>query len=567
MGNVREWWHGLIVYQVYPMSFQDSDGDGVGDIRGVIDRLEYIQNLGVNMIWLNPIFKSPKVDNGYDISDFLEIDPIFGTMAEVEELILEAHKRGIKVIFDFVMNHTSDQHPWFQEALKGKGSPYRDYYIWADGKNGGKDLPNNWESFFTGTVWEKEPSGEQYYFHLFAKEMPDLNWANPEVRRAMVDIAFFWLDKGVDGFRLDAFINLQKEEGFPDVGGLGEGEIGLAENYYANLPKINEYMKFFTSTLRERYPDTFIVGEAASATVELARSYTDPIVGGCDTVITFRYFTMDEKSKDPRLSSNMQKTKLLYGAFKKNLQEWQQAMADVGGPTLYWNNHDMARVVSRIGDDSTHRDNSAKMLAALMYLQKGIPFILNGEELGMKNLYLNDIRDFKSPEAQTFYKEALALGYSVEAALYNLRESSKDASRGAMQWDDSAYAGFSTVAPWSGVNVEAEYNVAAEEADPGSILHFYRKVLNLKKTDLFVEGDYRLWATHDDFFVYERVIDKQVGLVICNVTDQPKEFVLPLLGQHGYRQLLLQNEGNRLEGETLYLAPYGAAVFQTVYNS
>ncbi|HRK99887.1 MAG TPA: alpha-amylase family glycosyl hydrolase, partial [Trichococcus flocculiformis] len=340
MGNVREWWHGLIVYQVYPMSFQDSNGDGIGDIRGVINRLDYIQNLGVNMIWLNPIFKSPKVDNGYDISDFLEIDPIFGTMAEVEELILEAHKRGIKVIFDFVMNHTSEQHPWFQEALKGKDNPYRDYYIWADGQ----DLPNNWESFFTGTVWEKEPSGDQYYFHLFAKEMPDLNWANPEVRRAMVDIAFFWLDKGVDGFRLDAFIHLQKEEGFPDVEGLDEGEIGLAENYYANLPKINEYMKFFTSTLRERYPDTFIVGEAASATVELARSYTDPVLGGCDTVITFRYFTMDEKSKDPRLSSNMQKTKLLYGAFKKNLQEWQKVMADVGGPTLYWNNHDMAPV-------------------------------------------------------------------------------------------------------------------------------------------------------------------------------------------------------------------------------
>ena len=567
MGNVREWWHGLIVYQVYPMSFQDSNGDGIGDIRGVINRLDYIQNLGVNMIWLNPIFKSPKVDNGYDISDFLEIDPIFGTMAEVEELILEAHKRGIKVIFDFVMNHTSEQHPWFQEALKGKDNPYRDYYIWADGKNGGQDLPNNWESFFTGTVWEKEPSGDQYYFHLFAKEMPDLNWANPEVRRAMVDIAFFWLDKGVDGFRLDAFIHLQKEEGFPDVEGLDEGEIGLAENYYANLPKINEYMKFFTSTLRERYPDTFIVGEAASATVELARSYTDPVLGGCDTVITFRYFTMDEKSKDPRLSSNMQKTKLLYGAFKKNLQEWQKVMADVGGPTLYWNNHDMARVVSRIGDDSKHRDNSAKMLAALMYLQKGIPFILNGEELGMKNLFLNDIKDFKSPEAKTFYKDALALGYSEEAVLYNLRESSKDASRGAMQWNQSAFAGFSTVAPWSGVNVEAGYNVAAEEADPDSILHFYRKVLDLKKTDLFVEGDYHLWNTHDDFYVYERVMDKQVGLVICNATDQPKEFVLHQLEPHGYRQILLQNEGNRLEGETLHLGPYGVAVFQTVYNS
>lgn len=566
MGSVRKWWHDLIVYQVYPMSFQDTNGDGVGDIRGIINRLDYIQSLGVNMIWLNPIFMSPKIDNGYDISDFMEIDPLFGTMEEVEELIFEAHKRGIKVIFDFVMNHTSDQHPWFKEALKGKENPYRDYYLWADGKNGGKDLPNNWESFFTGTVWEKEPIGDQYYFHLFAKEMPDLNWENPEVRRAMIDIAFFWLGKGVDGFRLDAFIHLQKEAGFPDVMDLKEGEIALAENYYANLPKINEYMKFFTTTLRERYPDTFIVGEAASATVDLAHVYTDPDLGGCDTVITFRYFTMDETEKDPRLSSNMQKAHLLYGEFKKNMHEWQRVMEDVGGPTLYWNNHDMARVVSRIGDDSHYRDDSAKMLAIMMYLQKGIPFIMNGEELGMKNLDIDDIRDFNSPEAHTFYEDALALGYSEEAILYNLRESSKDASRGAMQWDDSAYAGFSEVKPWSNVNVEPAYNVKAEEANPDSILHFYRKVIHLKKSDLFVEGYYFPWNTTDDFYVYERVLNKKVALIICNVTDQPKEFVLPQLETHGYRQILLQNSGVWLEGEKVHLGPFGAVVFQTEYN-
>ncbi|CZQ97311.1 Hypothetical protein Tpal_2131 [Trichococcus palustris] len=566
MGNVRKWWHDLIVYQVYPMSFQDSNGDGVGDVRGVIKRLDYIQLLGVNMIWLNPIFTSPKIDNGYDISDFMAIDPLFGTMEEVEELIQEAHKRGIKVIFDFVMNHTSNQHPWFKEALKGKDNPYRDYYLWADGKNGGKDLPNNWESFFTGTVWEKEPIGDQYYFHLFAKEMPDLNWENPEVRKAMIEIAFFWLDKGIDGFRLDAFIHLQKEAGFPDLPGLKEGEIALAENYYANLPKINEYMKFFTTTLRERYPDTFIVGEAASATVDLAHAYTDPILGGCDTVITFRYFTMDESAKDPRLSSNMQKTSLLFGEFKKNMHEWQRAMADVGGPTLYWNNHDMARVVSRIGDDVHYRDDSAKMLAVLMYLQKGIPFILNGEELGMKNLYIDDIRDFNSPEAQTFYEEALALGYTEESILHNLRESSKDASRGAMQWDDSAYAGFSEVKPWSGVNIEPAYNVEAEEDNPESVLHFYRRMLQLKKTDLFVDGSYFPWDTDDDFYVYERVLNKKGGLVICNVTDQPQEFVLPPLEQQGYRHILLQNSGVWMEGDNVHLGPYGAVVFQTDYT-
>ncbi|HJA90117.1 MAG TPA: alpha-glucosidase [Candidatus Jeotgalibaca merdavium] len=561
----QPWWHETILYQIYPMSFQDSNADGVGDIPGIIKRLDYIQSLGVNMIWLNPIFASPKVDNGYDVSNYMAIDPQFGTMADVEQLIHEAHIRGIKVIFDLILNHTSDQHPWFQEAIKGRDNPYRDYYIWHDGKNNGQEPPNNWEGFFRGSVWEKEPSDDQYYFHLFAKEMPDLNWENPDVHRALEDICFFWLDKGIDGFRVDAFIHIQKEDGFPDLD-LPKGEIAIAEQYYANLPKVNTYMKIFTSRLRERFPDIFIVGEAASADVHLARTYSDPNEGGCNSVITFRYFPVDEESKDWRLNGNMQRAPLLFDRFKETMNEWQEEMSDIGGPTLYWNNHDMARVVSRVGDDHIYRDNSAKMLATLMYLQKGIPVIYNGEEIGMKNLYIDNIEDFNSPEADDFYKKALEYGYTREWVLHNMRETSKDAGRGAMQWNDSEFAGFSEVKPWSGVNIEPSYTVKSQTSNPTSILVHYKKVLDLKRTELFIYGDYRLIETSPELYVYEREYHNKLATVICNVTDQPQLYPLSEEGENDYRRVILENEGVRIIKNHAKLSPYGAVVLLTDFE-
>lgn len=554
------WWHQTILYQVYPMSFQDTDGDGVGDIQGIIQRLDYIQSLGVNMLWLNPIFVSPKVDNGYDVADYLAIDPQFGTMEDVEELIRKVHQRNMKIVFDLVLNHTSDQHPWFQEALKGKDNPYRDYYIWKDGKNGGEMPPNNWEGFFRGSVWEKESAGDQYYFHLFSKEMPDLNWENPEVHRSLIEVADFWLQKGIDGFRLDAFIHIVKEPGYPDLD-LPAGEIALAEQYYSNLPKVNQYMKLFTQKLREHYPDVFILGEAASANVELARSYCDPDEGGCNSVITFTYFTVDHGIKDHRLNGTMQKAPLLYGAFKENMQKWQAEMADVGGPTLYWNNHDMPRVVSNFGDPGLYRDNSAKMLATLMYLQKGIPIIYYGEEIGMKNLHVESMQEFRSPEAQEFYQKALRLGYDQAWALQNLQATSKDTSRGAMQWDNSPYAGFSKAQPWSGVNQDPAYTVEAQEKNPESVWHYYQKVLHLKQTELFTFGTYRMLDTGDEWYVYEREKDNKQALVICNVTNKPQSFDLPELEEGVYRRVVLENEGNQLEKGRVSLGPYGAVVF------
>ncbi|SFH53671.1 alpha-glucosidase [Pisciglobus halotolerans] len=552
-----KWWNQGVIYQVYPSSFQDTNGDGVGDLRGVTKRLDHIQALGATIIWLNPIFASPKVDNGYDISDYYQIDPVFGTMADVEELIEETHKRGLKVIFDLVLNHTSDQHPWFQEAIKGKDNPYRDYYIWEDQSPEGH-LPNNWASFFGGSVWEKEPYGDQYYFHLFAKEMPDLNWKNPQVMEEMTKISHFWLEKGIDGFRLDAFIHLAKEEGFPDVEA-AEGEVALAEEFYSNLENVTDYINGLGQKLREDYPDIFIVGEAASADIELAKKYTDPENGGCDAVITFRFFTMDETLKDPRLPLEFQSSKLDIKAFKETMKEWQENLADIGGPTLYWNNHDMPRMVSRFGDEKKYRSNSSKMLATLMYLQKGMPILLNGEEIGMKNLQSDSLDAFTLTNERQYIERALNFGYADSFLLQELSSNTKSASRGVMQWDDSPFAGFSTVEPWSGVNEEANYTVATQESDEDSIFSYYKLLLRYKKTPLFTKGDFKLLETNDNLYCYERTLGNLTALVCCSFSSEEETFWETKLNKWDY-QLLLNNNNNMIEGDMIRLSPYGAVV-------
>ena len=553
-----KWWKNAVVYQIYPKSFQDTNDDGIGDLKGIIKQMDYIQSIGVNMIWLNPVFVSPQIDNGYDVANYYAIDDSFGTMADMEKVIEEAHKRGIKVMMDFVLNHTSDQHPWFQEALKGPGNLYRDYYIWQKA-TGKRSVPNNWGSFFGGSVWEKEPLGESFYFHLFAKEMPDLNWENPEVRMAMADCANFWLDKGIDALRLDAFIHVDKEEGFPDVEITNGAETGLAENYYANLPKVTDYMQEFSQRIRKNHPAVFLVGEAASASIELAKIYTDPVNEVCDSVITFRYFPEEEQSKDERLPLDMQHGKLDLKEFKQTMVEWQSELASVGGPVLYWNNHDMARAVSRFGDDEQYRDNSSKMLATLMYLQKGIPFLLYGEELGMKNLTIETIEDFSLPGADLFYQTALDLGHSKEFALEQLNARSKDVSRGVMQWNDSNYAGFSSHVPWSGVNREEKYNVADQETVENSILQYYRSVLKLKQEPVFSEGNFQLLETSLATYCYKRSWDSTTALVCCNMSGETQVVSLDGLIKQPYT-IRLTNEGNTLQEDKLTLSPYGAMV-------
>lgn len=553
----EKWWQQAVVYQIYPGSFQDTGENGIGDLRGIINRLKYIQSLGVTVIWLNPIFESPHVDNGYDVSDYYAIDPIFGTMEDVDELLSKAHKLGLKVIFDLVLNHTSDQHPWFQEALKGRDNPYRDYYIWSDPKPGGQ-LPNNWASFFGGSVWEKEPLGNQFYFHLFAKEMPDLNWNNESVQREIVKIAEYWLDKGVDGFRLDAFIHLDKAEGFPDVEAK-DGEIALAEEYYSNLENVTDYIADIARTLRKKKPDIFILGEAASADVNMARRYSDPKNEACDTVVSFRFFPMDESHKDTRLPLDMQKDQLDIAAFKEVMSDFQSGLEDIGGPTLYWNNHDMARMVSRFGNVEEDRDNSVKMLATLMYLQKGIPILLNGEEIGMRDLERSSMDNFKLPNEQFFREKATELGYSEEFILHQLNAKSINASRGVMQWDTNEYAGFSVVPPWSGVNIESDYTVEMQEQTNASILNYYRQLLKYKQTPLFTKGQFKLLETTHQLYCYERTLGDLTALICCNFNSKEENLMDARLTKQNYT-LLIENENNRIEADKIILAPYGAIV-------
>lgn len=551
----NNWWEQAICYQIYPKSFKDSNNDGIGDLRGIIDSLDYIKALGVNTLWLNPIFISPQVDNGYDISNYYAIDEIFGDLEDVEQLISEAHKRELKVIFDFVLNHTSNEHPWFQEAMKGPQNIYRDYYLWEDAKLDGTP-PNNWESFFGGSVWEKDPKSEQYYFHLFDKLMPDLNWHNPEVKKSMIDIAKFWLSKGIDGFRLDAFIHMAKDDFSLNVAGIPEGEIAIAEKYYANLPEVKTFLSEFVSEVKKIKPDAFILGEAASATPSLAEEYIKEDL--CSTVISFDHFSekiLDDNSKLPK---GLEAKSIDAKTMKSRLVDWQTSLEKSKFPTLYWNNHDMPRMVSRFGDDKKYREKSIKALATGMYLLRGIPVILYGEEIGMKNLEITDIHTFQSPKAVDQHIDLLENGYSKEESLAIIASVNKEASRGVMQWDNTEFAGFSTQKSWIGENIEPVFNVASEKENPNSVLHFYQNLLKLKKEELFSYGDIEFLESDETLLVYKRVFGEEEAVVISNLTNREVETPKCLNELTNWQVLI--DSGDKTEQETL--APYFYKVYK-----
>ncbi|AQP54601.1 alpha-glucosidase [Vagococcus penaei] len=517
------WWKNAIIYQIYPKSFKDTNADGIGDIQGIIDSLPYIKSLGVNTLWLNPIFISPQIDNGYDVSNYYAIDELFGSLADVEQLIAEAHALDLKIIFDLVLNHTSNQHPWFQEALKGPDNMYRDYYLWTDAPSDGT-LPNNWASFFGGSVWEKDATSNQFYFHLFAKEMPDLNWKNPEVQKAMVDMAKFWLSKGIDGFRLDAFIHMIKADFALNVTGVPIGEIAIAEEYYANLPEVKVYLEAFIQELREVKPDIFIVGEAASATPDLALDYIGENL--CSTVISFDHIKDREISGNSLIPSGLGDKTLHVPDFKERMSDWQSQLIQGVQPTLYWNNHDMPRLVSRFGDEKNYRTASCQSLAVAMYLLRGIPVILYGEEIGMKNVKIDTIEAFQDPMAKQYYQQLVTNGFTNEDSLRMIASINKEASRGGMQWDDTTYAGFSTVPCWSGVNVEKDYNVAAESENENSVLAFYQELLRLKKDDIFQLGETEFIDTEDTLIAYKRILLDEEAIVVCHVATEPTDVPL-----------------------------------------
>lgn len=553
---MTKWYDNAIIYQVYPRSFQDSDNDGLGDLRGLINRLDHIKSLGVNTIWLNPVLTSPQVDNGYDVSNYYTIDSKFGDMPTMTELIEKAHQLGLHVLMDFVLNHTSDQHPWFQDALKSPNSLFRDYYIWQKTDNGLP--PNNWGSFFGGSVWQEHPTEPgAYYFHLFDKHMPDLNWRNPEVREAMIEVAKFWVEKGIDGLRLDAFIHIAKgnlRQNYPT----DSTQPVVAEPMFANLPNVVTYLQEFINELRKINSDLFILGEGASADPNLAALYTRKTNGRalCDAIVSFRNLPKKKKTATS-LSTTLQLPQpevLDVASLPVSIVEWQTTLAQTTQPTLYFSNHDLPRMATAYGDPQ-YPAESLKTLATMLYLQKGIPIIYYGEELGLKSAELTRFSAFQD-QTVTDLEQQVPEGQK-QAVLKALSQVHKTAARQAMSWDQSSNNGFSTHEPWLRV-APASTTVAQQDQDANSILNYYRALLKLKQSSLFSKGEFYLLNSSMKTIMFTRKFHGQVGLVVTNLSDQERTVTLPnfSLGQ----PVLTTGEWQQ-KAEELRLQPWSSVVF------
>jgi oligo-1,6-glucosidase len=527
----QSWWQHAVVYQVYPRSFQDSDGDGIGDLAGIIRRLPYIKQLGVDVIWLNPVYKSPDCDNGYDISDYRAIQPRFGDMETFDELLDKAHALGLHLVMDLVVNHTSDQHEWFKESRQGKDNPYRDFYFWRDGDP--DTPPNNWGSYFGGSTWEYDDASKQYYLHLFAKEQPDLNWENPEVRECIWDTMRFWLDKGVDGFRMDVINFISKPQGLPDAPNPENAKYGNVEPMVADGPKLNEYFKEMNSKVLSKY-DAMSVGEMPSVNAEDAVDYAGLESGELNMVFQFDHVTL-AFNDDPRLGKwNDQPVKLV--ALKHALSKWQQALDGKAWNSLYWNNHDRARAVSRFGNDSPEfRERSAKMLALTLHMMQGTPYIYQGEELGMTNAHFTELEQYQDIESLEAYHQFVDDEHLVDhdTMMRYLATESRDNARTPMQWDASENSGFTDGKPWLELNANyPEINVQRELEDPNSVLHFYQRLIELRhNSDLIVYGNYvELDPEDDEVFAYKRQYQGRTMLVLSNFTDATltRDYPLPV---------------------------------------
>ncbi|MEE1008551.1 MAG: alpha-glucosidase [Agathobacter sp.] len=492
----NKWWKNAVIYQIYPRSFQDSNGDGIGDLKGIIKRLDYLSDLGIDAIWLSPVYKSPQDDNGYDIADYQDIEPMFGCLDDMEELINEAKKRNIRIIMDLVLNHSSDEHYWFKEAKKSKDNPYHDYYVWRDGKEG--VLPNDMNSVFGGSAWEWVPELGQYYFHQFTPKQPDLNWDNPKVRRELYDMILWWMDKGVGGFRLDVIDQIAKE---PD------------KKITQNGPNLHKYIREMSKETFQK-GDLITVGEAWGATPELAKLYSNPDGSEFSMVFQFEHIGLDQQEGKGKWDLSP----LPFLKLKEVLTRWQNEIYNCGWNSLFWNNHDLPRIVSRWGNDKEYRIESAKMLAMLLHGMQGTPYIYQGEELGMTNVAY-DIEEYKDVETLNVYKERLQKGYSKEDIMKSIHAKGRDNGRTPMQWDDSENAGFTTGKPWIKVNPKYnEINAKSQVNDENSIFACYKNLIKFRKEyEVFVDGKFNLLLENDEnIFAYERENDNQKLVVICN---------------------------------------------------
>ena len=540
----KHWWQEVVVYQIYPRSFKDSNGDGIGDLRGIIEKLDYLQTLGIGAIWLSPVYKSPNDDNGYDISDYEDIMDEFGTMADMEELIAEADKRGIKIVMDLVVNHTSDEHQWFIESRKAKENPYRSYYVWADpAEDGG--APTELQSTFLGSAWKYDETSGQYYLHLFSQKQPDLNWENEKVRREVYDMMNFWIDKGVGGFRMDVIDLI--------------GKIPL-EGITSNGPKLHEYLQEMNKeTFGDK--DLLTVGETWGATPEIAKLYSNPECHELSMVFQFEHSLLDnEPGKEKWDLRPLDVTEL-----KAVLSKWQTELGEEGWNSLFWNNHDLPRIVSRWGNDKEYRVRSAKAFAILLHMMKGTPYIYQGEELGLTNTPVSTIEELDDIESINMYHDRIARGFSIDSIMTSLNAKGRDNARRPIPWTAEQNGGFTTGTPWLALNPNyKEMNVEEELQNPDSVFYTYQKLIQLRKGHpIVVWGDYQLLNTSSNVFAYYRTFGEERWLTVVNLSDFEEEISVDAR----FNKVLVDNTEDEITDLRAYkLSPWQAFVLEVSGN-
>ncbi len=553
-GETVRWWKQAVVYQIYPRSFMDSNGDGIGDLNGITARLDYLQWLGIDVLWICPMYRSPNDDNGYDISDYQAIMTEFGTMADFDRLLAEVHARGMRLILDLVVNHTSDEHPWFIESRSSQSSAKRDWYIWREGKNGAE--PNNWESIFNGSAWKYDAGSEQYFLHLFSERQPDLNWENPQVRAALYDMMRWWLDKGIDGFRIDAICHMKKQPGLTDMPNPQGLRYVPSFERHLNYEGLLDYVDDLCEQVFNRY-DIMTVGEMNGASAEQGEDWVGEQHGRLNMIFQFEHVKLWETSHQQSPDAGVDVLGL-----KNIFTRWQTLLEGKGWNALYVENHDIPRVVSKWGDDKRYWRESATAIAAMYFLMQGTPFIYQGQELGMTNTRFNCLADFNDIAARNRFAKLQEQGMEEAQTLAFLSRSGRDNSRTPMQWDDSPNAGFSLAKPWFAVNANyQQINVARQREEPDSVLNFYRALIHLRQQDpLWVYGRYQLQlAAHPHIYAYSRSQDERQVLVLCNLSAETQQIDAQDLSLEK-RALLLSNYPQ--EGERQTLRPYEAQIYQ-----
>lgn len=553
----KRWWKESVVYQIYPRSFCDSNGDGIGDLNGITGKLDYLKELGIDVIWLSPVYKSPNDDNGYDISDYQAIMDEFGTMEDFDRMLATAHEKGIKIMMDLVVNHTSDEHKWFIESRKSTDNPYRDYYIWRPAKEDGS-LPNNWGSCFSGPAWEYDKTTDMYFLHLFSKKQPDLNWDNPAVRQDVFDMMNWWLKKGVDGFRMDVISLISKEPGLPDK---EPGINGYATfNVSANGPHVHEYLQEMRQKALNN-ADTITVGECSGVTLEEAKKYARSDEKELNMVFQFEHMDVDSDEKAGKWTTR----KMDLRDLKKILTRWQKGLQDIAWNSLYWENHDQPRSVSRFGNDSDeYREISAKMLATCIHMMQGTPYVYQGEELGMTNCPFNTLDNFRDLESINAFHELTEQGkMTKEDMMAAIGYKGRDNARTPMQWDDSAYTGFSTANPWIMVNPNyTKINAKDQINREDSVFKYYQKLIKLRhESELIVYGTYDLILDDDkDIYAYIRTLGDEKLIVYCNFSENTREVELP--EEFVNKKVLISNYSDAKANQKITLRPYEAIVIQ-----